>query len=184
VKVGSIGPKAQGWDVRIFDENSSKELGVDEIGEIVVKGQGLFKGYWEKPEETKKAFDENGWFRTGDLGRCDQDGFFFIVDRLKDMILCGGYNVYPREIEEVLYTHPKILEVAVIGIKDPDRGEVPAAFITLKQGETTEPDEIKAYCKQNMAFYKLPQRVDIVPELPKNATGKILKRVIRDEWIK
>lgn len=183
-KVGSIGPVAQcGWQAKIIDENG-KELGAEEVGELVVKGPGVFKAYWEMPEATSKALSADGWFKTGDLVRRDEDGYYYIVDRKNDMILCGGYNVYPREIEEVLYTNPKILEAAVIGLPDKEKGELPVAYITLKPDATADSAEIVDYCRERMAAYKSPRRVEIVKELPKNPTGKILKRVIRDEWNK
>ena len=182
-KAGSIGPVAQGWEVKIIDDKGNI-LGPEEIGEIVVRGPGLFVGYWDKPEATKEALDEDGWFRTGDMGKFDEDGYYYIVDRIKDLIITGGYNVYPREIEEVLYSNPKILEAAVIGIPDKVKGELPKAYIALKADVTATEEEILQYCKERMAFYKLPAAVEIVKELPKNPTGKILKRVIRDEWNK
>ena len=181
-KVGSIGPVAQGWEAKVIDADGNS-LGVDEVGELCVKGQGIFKGYWEMPEKTAAVLSEDGWFKTGDVVRYDEDGYFYIVDRKNDMILSGGYNVYPREIEEVLYTNPKILEAAVVGVKDDAKGEISKAYITLKPDVTGEADEFVAFCKERMAGYKVP-RVEIVPELPKNPTGKILKRVIRDEWNK
>jgi acyl-CoA synthetase (AMP-forming)/AMP-acid ligase II len=136
------------------------------------------------PDKTKAVLSDDGWFKTGDMVKCDEDGYYFIVDRKNDMILSGGYNVYPREIEEVLYTNPKVLEAAVIGIKDKEKGEIPKAYITLKADVQADPEEIVAFCKERMAGYKLPRTVEIVKELPKNPTGKILKRVIRDEWNK
>lgn len=182
-KVGSIGPVAQGWQARVLDDDG-RELGAEEAGELSVKGQGVFKGYWEMPDKTKAVLSDDGWFKTGDMVKCDEDGYYFIVDRKNDMILSGGYNVYPREIEEVLYTNPKVLEAAVIGIKDKEKGEIPKAYITLKVDAQADPEEIVAFCKERMAGYKLPRTVEIVKELPKNPTGKILKRVIRDEWNK
>lgn len=180
-KVGSIGPPAPGYQVKVIGEDG-RELGPEEVGELVVKGPGVLKGYWEMPEATKEVLSDDGWFKTGDMGRNDEDGYFYIVDRKKDMIICGGYNIYPREIEEVLYTHPKVFEAVVIGVPDKEKGEIPKAYITLKQDAKADPAEIIQFCKERMAAYKSPRHVDFVQEFPKNPTGKILKRVIRDEW--
>lgn len=177
-KAGSIGLPADTWEVIIADKDNNPAVN-GEVGEIVVKGPGLFKGYWKMPEATSEALI-NGWFHTGDLGKVDEDGYLYIVDRKKDMLICGGYNVYPREVEEVLYTHPAVLEVAVIGIKDDIKGEIPKSFITLRPGFITDEIEIIAFCKERMAAYKVPRLVEFPPELPKNTTGKILKRVLAE----
>ena len=129
------------------------------------------------PEATSEALID-GWFHTGDLGRVDEDGYLYIVDRKKDMLICGGYNVYPREVEEVLYKHPSVLEVAVIGVRDEAKGEIPKAFITLRPGREAQETEIIAFCKERMAAYKVPRMVEFPFELPKNTTGKILKRAL------
>lgn len=178
-KVASVGPPAQGYQFKVVGEDG-RELGPEEVGELVVKGPGIFKGYWEMPEVTKEVL-RDGWFRTGDLGKYDEDGYFYIVDRKKDMIICGGYNVYPREVEELLYTNPKIFEAVVIGIPDKEKGEIPKAFIQLKQDVKAEANEIIDFCKERMAAYKVPRQVEFVQELPKNTTGKILKRVLREK---
>jgi long-chain acyl-CoA synthetase len=136
------------------------------------------KGYWDKPEETANAI-RDGWFHTGDLARQDEDGFYFIVDRKKDMIIRGGYNVYPREIEEVFYEHPAVAEVAVVGIPHAELGEDVGAAVALKPGTTATPDEIRVFVKGKVAAYKYPRQVRIVDALPKGATGKILKREIK-----
>jgi len=175
-KAGSIGLTADTWEVIIAD-NSNNPVAQGEVGEIAVKGPGLFRGYWKMPEATAEAFID-GWFHTGDLGRVDEDGYFYIVDRKKDMLICGGYNVYPREVEEVLYIHPAVLEVAVIGVRDEAKGEVPKAFITLRPGRQADEMEIIAFCKERMAAYKVPRVVEFPLELPKNASGKILKRAL------
>lgn len=180
-KVGSIGPPAPGYQVKVISEGG-REMGPEEVGELVVKGPGIFKGYWEMPEATREVLSNEGWFKTGDLGQYDKDGYYYIVDRKKDMIICGGYNIYPREIEEVLYTHPKVFEAVVIGVPDKEKGEIPKAYITLKQDAKAEPADIIQFCKEKMAAYKAPRHVELVKEFPKNPTGKILKRVIRDEW--
>jgi long-chain acyl-CoA synthetase len=177
-KAGSVGPAADTWEVKIVDENN-REVPVGEVGEIVVKGPGVLKGYWEMPEATAEAFTD-GWFHTGDLGKKDEDGYFYIVDRKKDMLICGGYNIYPREVEEVLYTHPAVLEAAVLGVPDPVKGEIPKAFIVLKPGAAAGEAEIIAYCKERMAAYKAPRVVEFLKELPKSATGKILKRELKE----
>jgi long-chain acyl-CoA synthetase len=175
-KAGAVGPVGREIQVKLVDE-SGKKLPAGELGEILVKGPGVFKGYWEMPEATRAAFD-GGWYRTGDLGKYDEDGYFYIVDRKKDMLICGGYNVYPREVEEVIYQHPKVMEVAVLGVKDPVRGEVPKAFIRLKDGEEMAVQEMIDFCKQRMASYKVPRNIEFLAELPKSPTGKILKRLL------
>ena len=174
---GSIGLVAHNWEVKIVDEKGV-EVPTGVVGEFLVKGPGLFKGYWKMPEATKAAFHD-GWFYTGDLGYANDDGYLFIVDRKKDLIICGGYNVYPREIEELLFTHPAVLEAAVIGINDSEKGEIPQAFIVTKPGSDITEDDIKTFCKENMAAYKVPRVVKIIKELPKNPTGKVLKRELK-----
>lgn len=178
-KAGSIGLPADTWEVRIVDDNNTEVL-TGEVGEIIVKGPGLFKGYWDMPEATSTAFSGK-WFHTGDMGQADEDGYLFIVDRKKDMLICGGYNIYPREVEEVLYTHPSVLEAAVVGISDAEKGEIPKAFVTLRQeANNVSEQEIISFCKERMAAYKVPRLVEMISELPKNATGKILKRVLKE----
>ncbi|MCG9967238.1 long-chain-fatty-acid--CoA ligase [Pelotomaculum terephthalicicum JT] len=176
-KIGSIGPAAPGYSMKVVDENFN-ELPANEVGELLVKGNGIFKGYWEMPEATNEAF-KDGYFCTGDLGYKDEDGYFYIVDRKKDLILCGGYNVYPREVEDILYQNPKILECAILGKEDPDRGEVPVAYIVLRQGEQLTEEEVIDFCKQRMASYKVPRFVNFIDEIPKSSTGKILKRMLK-----
>ncbi|MCG9967229.1 long-chain-fatty-acid--CoA ligase [Pelotomaculum terephthalicicum JT] len=177
-KIGSIGPAAPGYSLKIADEQGN-ELPVGEVGEILVKGPGVFRGYWERPGATKDAF-KDGYFCTGDLGCRDEEGYYYIVDRKKDLILNGGYNVYPREVEKILYQNDKILECAVIGEKDPDRGEVPVAFVVLKKdGQLSEADLID-FCKKNMASYKVPRYIKFIDEMPKNSTGKIMKRLLKE----
>jgi long-chain acyl-CoA synthetase len=136
------------------------------------------RGYWNRPDATAEVIDSDGWFKTGDMARVDEEGYFFIVDRKKDMIIRGGYNVYPREIEDVVYEHPAVLEAAVIGVPHDDLGEEVAAVVALKDGATATPDEIRAWLKERVAAYKYPRHVWIVDELPKGPTGKILKRAI------
>lgn len=175
-RAGSVGPVGRGNQVKVVGK-SGKELPTGEVGEILVKGPGICKGYWEMPEATGEAFDGE-WYRTGDLGKYDEDGYFYIVDRKKDMLICGGYNVYPREVEEVIYQHPKVMEAAVLGMKDTVRGEVPKAFIRLKYGEEMTAQEMVDFCKERMASYKVPRNIEFLPELPKSPTGKILKRFL------
>ena len=173
-KPGSIGIPIEGAEVKLFDQ-SDNEVADGEVGEIVVRGPMLFKGYWNKPEATAESM-RGGWFHTGDLARRDADGDYFIVDRAKDMIIRGGYNVYPREVEEALYEHPDIVEAAVVGIPDEHYGEEVVAYVSLRKGSTLDEDGIKAFAKERVAAYKYPRIVHIIDELPKGATGKILKR--------
>ena len=149
-----------------------------EVGEIAIRGHNVMKGYWDKPEATAEAIPD-GWFRTGDLARVDGDGYFFIVDRKKEMIIRGGYNVYPREIEEVLYEHPAVAEAAVVGIPHDSLGEEVGAAVALKPGATATPEELQAYVKERVAAYKYPRHVWLEDELPKGPTGKILRREVR-----
>ena len=148
-----------------------------EVGEIVIRGHNVMKGYWKRPDATAAAIVD-GWFHTGDMATRDEDGFYFIVDRKKDIIIRGGYNVYPREIEEVLYEHPAVREAAVIGVPHPTYGEEVAAAITLRPGTQATPDELRQYVKSRVAAYKYPRYVWLADRLPKGATGKILKRDI------
>ncbi|HHT46519.1 MAG TPA: acyl--CoA ligase [Firmicutes bacterium] len=175
VKPGSIGLPPHNWQVKIVDD-FNREVPLGEVGEILVKGPGLFKEYWEMPEETAAAFTDDGWFHTEDLAYADKDGYMYMVGRKKEMIICGGYNIYPREIEDLLYTHPAVLEAAVIGIPDETRGEIPKAFIALNSKMQVDADEIISFCKNRIAAYKVPRIVEFVSELPKSATGKILKQ--------
>jgi long-chain acyl-CoA synthetase len=176
-KPGSIGTPIRGVEMRVVDA-SGAELPQGEVGEIAIRGHNIMKGYWNKPEATAEAVSADGWFRTGDIGRVDEDGYFYIVDRKKDLIIRGGFNIYPREIEEVLYEHPGIAEAAVIGMSHPELGEEVGAAVVLKPGATATPDELRTYVKSQVAAYKYPRRVWIVDALPKGPTGKILKREI------
>ena len=177
-KTGSVGLPIPETKVKIVDEEDN-ELPRNEIGEIIVQGEHIMKGYYKMPEETEKTL-RGGWLHTGDLGKMDQDGYVYIVDRKKDMINVGGMNVYPREIEEQLYKHPKIREAAVVATKDELRGEIPKAVIVLKDDENATEREIQKYCMQYFANYKVPKLVDFIDELPKNATGKIDKKSLSD----
>jgi long-chain acyl-CoA synthetase len=175
-KIGSIGTPVKGVEMRVVDEDGG-DVEHGEVGEIVIKGPNVMKGYWRKDDETQKAI-KDGWFHTGDMAKVDEEGYFFIVDRKKEMILRGGYNVYPREIEEVLYEHPAIAEVAVVGVPDDKMGEEVGAAIVLKKGEDASADDIKSYVKEQVASYKYPRKIWFVDELPKGPTGKILKREV------
>jgi len=178
-KVLSVGQPIWGVEMRIVDdEDRTVPSGAGNIGEIVIRGHNVMKGYLGRPEETAAAF-RNGWFHTGDLGYVDDDGYFFIVDRSKDLVIRGGYNVYPREIEEVLYAHPAIAEAAVIGKPDDTLGEEVVAVIALVPGESLTAADAIAYCKQRLAAYKYPREVRFVDSLPKGPTGKILKAELR-----
>jgi len=176
-KPGSIGTPVEGVQMRVVDDDGA-ELPVDGIGEIVIRGHNVMKGYWGNPEATAEAITD-GWFRTGDLARIDEDGYFHIVDRKKDLIIRGGFNVYPREIEEVLYEHPAVAEAAVIGIPHADLGEEVGAAVKLKSGATATPAELRAFVRGLVAPYKYPREVWIAPDLPKGPTGKILRREVR-----
>jgi long-chain acyl-CoA synthetase len=159
---------------------SGDEVETGKTGELVARGANIMRGYWNKPEETKRAF-RNGFFRTGDIGYQDADGSFYILDRLKDMIVTGGENVYSGEVEAVIYSHPAVLEVAVFGIPDPKWGEIVKACVVLKPGKTLTADELVAYCRQSLANFKVPRSIEFSEtELPKSGSGKILKRLLRD----
>jgi long-chain acyl-CoA synthetase len=177
-KPGSIGTPIKGVEMQVWGDDGN-ELPQGEIGEIVIRGHNVMKGYWERPEATEEAIDDDGWFRTGDMAQVDEDGYFFIVDRKKDLIIRGGYNVYPREVEEVLYEHPAIQEAAVVGVPDESLGEEVGAAVVLKKGESLDAEELKAYVREQVAAYKYPRKVWFEEELPKGPTGKILKREIQ-----
>jgi long-chain acyl-CoA synthetase len=177
-KPGSIGTPVTGVEMRVVDD-AGQSVGTGEVGEIAIRGHNVMKGYWRKPDETAAVLGADGWFRTGDLGTVDEDGYFFIVDRKKDLVIRGGFNIYPREIEEVLYEHPAVAEAAVVGIPHPELGEEVAAVIALKPGTAATEDELRAFVKRQVAPYKYPRVVRIVDALPKGPTGKILKREIK-----
>jgi len=176
-KPGSIGTPVAGVEMRVVGADGS-DLPAGEVGEIAIRGHNVMKGYWGKPETTAQAIPD-GWLRTGDLARVDEDGYFFIVDRKKELIIRGGYNVYPREIEEVLYEHPAVAEAAVVGIAHDELGEEVGAAVALKPGATAAPEELRAFVKEKVAAYKYPRHVWLVSELPKGPTGKILRREVR-----
>jgi long-chain acyl-CoA synthetase len=176
-KPGSIGTPITGVEMKVVDD-AGREVAQGEVGEIVIRGHNVMKGYWNRPDATAQAIDADGWFKTGDMARIDDDGYFFIVDRKKDMIIRGGYNVYPREIEEILYEHPAVREAAVVAVPHAELGEEVGAAVALKAGAVTSPEHLRAFVKEQVAAYKYPRRVWIVDELPKGPTGKILKREI------
>src|SRR5665811_458213 len=176
-KPGSIGSPIEGVEMKVVDE-SDEEVPQGEVGEIVIRGHNIMKGYWRCPEATAEAM-RGGWFHSGDMARVDEDGDFFIVDRKKDLIIRGGYNVYPREVEEVLYEHPAVAEVAVIGKPDERLGEEVVAVISLKLGAHATQEELTAFCRERLAAYKYPREFRLVEELPKGPTGKILKKELR-----
>jgi long-chain acyl-CoA synthetase len=175
-KPGSIGTPLEGVEMKVVDEDD-REVAQGEVGEIVIRGHNIMKGYWQRPEATAEAM-RGGWFHSGDMARVDEDGYFYIVDRKKDLIIRGGYNVYPREVEEVLYEHPKIREAAVVGVPHDEWGEEIGAAVVLHEGEELAPEEVSAYVKERIAAYKYPRHVWFLEELPKGPTGKILKREI------
>jgi len=181
----SIGVPIPNTDVRIVDE-SGGELPVDEVGEIVIKGPQVMVGYWNLPDATAHALregpdGEDGWFYTGDMGFMDGDGYFHIADRKKDMIIAGGYNIYPTEVEAVLFEHPAVLEAAVIGVPHEKRGETVKAFVVLREGQTATEQELMDFCREQMAAYKIPRLVEFRDDLPKTVIGKVLRRELRDE---
>ncbi len=180
-KLGTIGLPAPSTDMRIVDEMGNP-LKVTEVGEIQIKGPQVMKGYYNRPDETDKIL-KDGWLSTGDIGFMHEDGYFQIVNRKKDMILVSGFNVYPNEIEEVLVGHPKVLEVAAIGVPDPKSDEVVKVFIVKKDDSLTT-EEVLAYCRENLTNYKVPKHVEFRKELPKTNVGKILRRELRDEELK
>jgi len=175
-KAGSIGTPIEGVEMKVVDEND-EEVAQGEVGEIVIRGHNIMKGYWQRPEATAEAM-RGGWFHSGDMARTDEDGYFYIVDRKKDLIIRGGYNVYPREVEEVLFEHPKIREAAVVGVPHDEWGEEIGAAVVLHEGEELGSEEVSAYVKERIAAYKYPRVVWFLEDLPKGPTGKILKREI------
>jgi long-chain acyl-CoA synthetase len=178
-KVGSVGLPVPDTDVKIVDlAEGTKEMAVGEAGEIIIKGPQVTSGYYKMPEETAIAI-RDGWLYTGDIGKMDEEGYFFIVDRKKDMIIAGGYNIYPRDIDEVLFEHPKILEACAVGIPDPYRGETVKAFVVLKPGEKITAEEVIKYCEEKLAKYKVPKTVEFMSSLPKSGVGKVLRKELR-----
>lgn len=177
---GSIGLPWPDTDCRVVDSSTGEALPPGEVGELAVKGPQVMKGYWNRPEETAAVL-QDGWLLTGDVGYMDKDGYFYIVDRKKDMIIAGGYNIYPREVEEVLFEHPAVQEAAVIGVPDPYRGETVKAFVVFKQGKQASEDELEKHCRNRLAAYKIPRQYEFRSELPKTMVGKVLRRQLQEE---
>ncbi len=175
-KPGSIGVPVRGVEMKLVDDDG-KDVGDGEVGEIAIRGENVMKGYWGRDDATKEAIPD-GWFLSGDMAKQDEDGYFFIVDRKKDLIIRGGYNVYPREVEEALYEHDAVAEVAVVGVPDDSLGEEVGAAVALKKGESVSEDDLRAFAKERLAAYKYPRHLWIVDELPKGPTGKILRREV------
>lgn len=179
-KPGSIGLPVTGTELKIVDlETGTREVEQGREGELCIRGPQVMKGYWNKPEETAQVL-RGGWLYTGDVARMDEDGYFYIVQRKKDLILVGGYNVYPNEIEDVLYTHPAVKEAAVIGVPDKYKGEAVKAFIVVKEEVQVTADELIAHCRERLAKYKVPALIVFAENLPKSAVGKILRRELRE----
>lgn len=180
-KPGSVGIGFPSTDYKIVDLGTgTEEVPVGELGEVIIKGPQVMKGYWNMPEETANTL-RNGWLYTGDIAKVDEDGYLYIVDRKKDMIIASGYNIYPRDVEEVIYEHPAVQEAVVIGVPDAYRGESVKAVIVLKSGQTVTEEEMISYCRNNMATYKVPTIVEFREQLPKTSVGKILRRALREE---
>jgi long-chain acyl-CoA synthetase len=183
----SLGVPVPDTDVKIVDvETGTQELPAGEIGEIIIRGPQVMKGYWNMPTETANALrtgpdGEPGWFFSGDIGFMDEDGYFHIADRKKDMIIAGGFNIYPADIEAVLFENPKVKEAAVIGAPDEYRGETVKAFVVLKEGETASQEEIIEFCKERMASYRVPRIIEFRDDLPKSMIGKVLRRELRED---
>ncbi|WP_077211914.1 long-chain-fatty-acid--CoA ligase [Bacillus dakarensis] len=178
-KAGSVGIPMPGTDCIIVDE-SGNELGPNTVGELLIKGPQVMKGYWNNAEETKAAL-RNGWLYTGDLATMDEDGYFYIVGRKKEMIIVGGFNIYPQEVEGVLYEHPLVLEAAVVGIPHQEQGEIVKAYVVPKDGRTLDPEELREYCKTKLTRYKIPKEIELRESLPRNTVGKLLKRLLVKE---
>ena len=180
VKFGTVGVPLPGTDIKIVDlDTGTRELPPKEAGEICIKGPQVMSGYYKKPEETAQAL-KDGWFYTGDIGFFDEDGYLTISDRKKDMICASGFNIYPKEVDEILFGHPKILEACCIGVPDEYRGETVKAYVVVQPGETLTEQEVIAYCKGKMTGYKVPTQVEFIDQLPKSAIGKIMRREVRD----
>ena len=183
-KAGSIGLPLPDTECRIVDtETGKKDVPVGNPGELIIKGPQVMKGYKKNPSETKIAL-RNGWLYTGDIAYMDNEGYFYIVDRKKDMIISGGYNIYPRDVDEVLFAHPKVEEACSIGIPHPTRGEQIKAFVVMKKGQTATQEELIEFCKTRLARYKLPTIIEFRKELPKSNVGKVLRKELREEELK
>jgi long-chain acyl-CoA synthetase len=179
-KPGSIGTPIEGVDMKIVDDQG-EDVTEGDVGEIVIRGHNIMKGYWNRPEETAAAL-RDGWLHTGDVARIDEEGYVYLLDRLKDMVITGGENVYSSEVEAVLYRHPAVAEAAVIGVPDAKLGETIMAVIVPKPGTTPTEDEIAQHCRQSLGGYKIPRRLAFVERLPRSAMGKVLKTSLRDTY--
>ena len=180
-KIGSIGLPFPDTECQIVNlETGEEPVPVNELGELRIKGPQVMKGYWNNPDETAESL-KDGWLYSGDIAKMDEEGYFYIVDRKKDMIISGGFNVYPRDIDEVLFRHPKVKDAVAVGIPDPYRGETVKAYVVLKEGETSTEEEIISFCRENLAKYKVPAIVEFRQELPKTMIGKVLRKVLREE---
>jgi long-chain acyl-CoA synthetase len=177
-KVNSIGIPIPGVEIKIFDEQDN-ELPVGEVGELVMRGPNVMKGYFKRPDETADAL-RGGWLHTGDMGKADEEGYFYIVDRKKELIISKGMKIYPRQIEELLYAHPKVADVAVVAKSHETQGEIPVAFVSLREGEEASKAELTDYLRPKVARYKVPREIVFVVEFPRTPTGKILKRQLRE----
>jgi long-chain acyl-CoA synthetase len=182
VKSGTIGLPWPDTDARIVHPETGEVLPIGEAGELQVKGPQVMKGYWKRPDETAKVL-KDGWLSTGDIARMDEDGYFYILDRKKDIIIASGYNIYPREVEEVLFEHPAVQEAAVVGVPDPYRGETVKAFIVPQKGQTVTKEELDRFCRERLASYKVPRLYEFRDELPKTTVGKVLRRVLQEESV-
>ena len=180
LKPGSVGVPIPNTEIKLVDvETGDKEVALGEEGEVVFRGPQMCHGYYNMPDETAQTL-RNGWFHTGDIGKMDEDGYLYIVDRKKDMIIAGGFNIFPREIDEVLYEHPKVLEACTVGVPDTYRGETVKAFVVTKPGHTLTAEELDAFCRERLTPYKVPKKYEFMDELPKSAIGKVLRRKLRD----
>jgi long-chain acyl-CoA synthetase len=183
-KIGSIGLPLADTNCKIVDSDDGvTEVPPGEPGELCIKGPQVMKGYWNMPSETKHAL-RDGWLYTGDVARIDEEGYFYIIDRKKDMIISEGFNVYPNEIDEVILQHPKVAEAAAVGVPDRLRGERVILYVVPEEGKTVNQDEIIAFCREKLAKYKVPRKVEFINELPKTPVGKVLRRVLREEALK
>jgi fatty-acyl-CoA synthase len=181
-KIGSAGTTPLFCEVKLVDDEGADITDADVKGEVCVKGPNVMKGYWNRPQATAEAIDATGWFHTGDVGYIDTDGFLFIADRVKDMVISGGENVYPAEVESVLYDHPAITEVAVIGVSVERWGEAVTAVAVVKEGETLTLDAFRDFATDKLARYKLPTKLEVIDVIPRNASGKVLKRELRARY--
>jgi len=179
-KPHSVGVPYIDMEVRIVDEDGN-DVPLGQPGEIWMRGPMVMKEYWNNPEETKKVFTEDGWLKSGDVAYMDEEGYVFIVDRTKDMIIAGGYNIYPREVDEVLVKHPSVADAITVGVPDEYRGETVKAFVKLKPGASATADELIAWCRESLAAYKVPRMIEFRDELPRTDTGKALRRILREE---